>query len=63
MPGSRRFWTIWLLATAAAHSFLAVWIASDARRRGASPTPWAIAAIPGGIFALLGWRKTRPPLA
>jgi hypothetical protein len=62
MPGSRRFWTGWLIATAASHTLLALWIARDARRRGADPTPWTIAALPGGLFALVGWLIRRPPL-
>lgn len=62
MPASRRFLAGWLAATAIAHVLLALWIARDARRRGASPSPWAIAALPGGLFALAGWLRRRPPL-
>lgn len=62
LPSSRRFRTLWLLATVASHALIAAWISRDAHRRGAGPTPWAIAAFPGGLFALLGWLRRRPPL-
>jgi hypothetical protein len=62
MLRSRRFRTAWLALTAVTHLAIAVWIARDARRRGASPTPWALAALPAGLFALAGWRRHRPPL-
>jgi len=62
MPVSRSFLARWLAATAVAHALLALWIARDARRRGGAPTRWAVAALPGGLFALAGWLRSRPPL-
>lgn len=59
----RGFLARWLAATAAAHLLLALWIIGDARRRGANPAPWALAVLPGGLFALAGWLRRRPPLS
>jgi len=52
-------WKGWLATTAVTHALLALWVARDARRRGARPGPWAAATLGGGLFGVAAWLLRR----
>lgn len=45
--------------TAAVHVALTAWIRRDARQRGIDASPWDLAALPTGVFGVLGYLRSR----